>query len=506
MCRRRGVGESSADHLYVKGALATSLADHGRAARFSYPDPIGSVLDVDLDGGRQFRVHLDGNVRPVWGGGIPILGADVPLEPGTLSRCRYVYRVRLQSEGMGRRVWIGTESLARPTEWVPLAECGWTTDGLVTEAAKRILKDTPSALPPRTQPLPEAVTRLIRGLEAAQRSGTVEHVRRLCEGSDSFLQTLEAHARAEAQQALAEARTWLDGHMGYQQGVFGDLQRAVAEKRAWDVREHYNLATALTRRGASDAELEVLHKARVFLQEKNHQPAPDSVTRRHQALRRLAPVQPRASAALQRRPVTEQERKRSQQRAAVLKVRRLVSDLRQTHMSSRRRAEKMRELQDAVAAADGTLSGTDLRQIRALTEEHAADSAAPARSTAPSAPALPDETLASAASAVRGALKRAARAQQTVTWAALKAQLGSALPHMSDTERQRLVALVDAASSQRDEPLLSSVLAAGDPQLAEAYRLSANLLGGRLPADDREVLWDVIDADVRQTHAYWRHR
>ncbi|MFD9099047.1 hypothetical protein [Streptomyces collinus] len=29
------------------------------------------------------------------------------------------------------------------------------------------------------------------------------------------------------------------------------------------------------------------------------------------------------------------------------------------------------------------------------------------------------------------------------------------------------------AASQRDEPLLSSVLAAGDPRLAEAYRLSA---------------------------------
>ncbi|MFD9392065.1 hypothetical protein ACFWBB_15460 [Streptomyces sp. NPDC060000] len=41
------------------------------------------------------------------------------------------------------------------------------------------------------------------------------------------------------------------------------------DKRAWDVREHYNRATALTRRGASDAELQVLQKARLFLQEKN---------------------------------------------------------------------------------------------------------------------------------------------------------------------------------------------------------------------------------------------
>ncbi|MER7191383.1 hypothetical protein [Streptomyces flaveolus] len=505
VCRRRGVGEASADHLYVKGALQASLADHGRAARFSYPDPIGSALDVDLGGGRQFRVHLDGHVRPVWDGGIPIVEAGVPLEPGTFSRCRYVYRVRLQSEGTGRRVWIGTESLARATEWVPLAECGWSADGLVTEAAQRILKDTPPTPPPRTQPLPEAVTRLIRGLESAQRSGTVEHVRRLCEGSTAFLQTLQPHARTEAQQALAEARTWLDGHLGYQQGVFADLQRAMDDKRAWDVREHYNRATALTRRGASDAELQVLRTARAFLQEKNHQQGPGEGTRSHQTPRRLAPVEPRAGTVLGRRPVTEPERQRSQQQEAVLKVRRLVSDLQQTYVSPRRRKEKMRQLQDAVDAADGTVPGTVLRQIRALNEKHAVDTADPSQTAPPSAPALSDDVLASAAAAVRGALKRTARAQQTLTWAALKAQLHSALPAMSDTERQRLIALVDAAS-QPDEPLLSSILAAAEPQLAEAYRQSANLLGGHLPAHDREVLRDVIDADVRQTHAYWRHR
>jgi hypothetical protein len=460
------------------------LADHGRAARFSYPDPIGSALDVALDGGRQFRVHLDGRAPPARNGGIPILGAGVPLEPGTLARCRYVYRVRVQSEGTNRRVWIGTESLARPTEWVPLADCGWTGDGFVTEAAQRILKELPAGPSPRTQPLPEAVTRLIRGLESAQRSGTVEHVRRLCEGSDSFLETLEPHARTQAQQALTEARTWLDGHMGYQQRVFADLERAVDEKRAWDVREHYNRATALTRRGASDAELQMLQKARLFLQERNHQPAPDAAARRRQALGRLAPA-PRAG--------------------AVLRVRRLVAEHEQTHMSPRRREGKLRELQDTVTAADGALNGRLLRQIRALREKYAVDETALSRHVPRPAAGLSDETLAAAAAAVRGALMRVARAQQTLTWTALKGQLGTALPDMTDQERQRLIALVDAAS-QRDEPLLCSVLAAADPQLAEAYRLSTNLLGGHLPADDREVLRDVIDADVRQTHAYWRPR
>ncbi|MDI1459041.1 hypothetical protein NHG22_35320, partial [Streptomyces sp. ATE26] len=504
-CRRRGVGESSADHLYVKGALQTSLAKHGRAARFSYPDPIGSALDVDLGDGRQLSVHLDGRVRSVWDGGIPILAAGVPLEPGTLSRCRYVYRVRVQSEGPERRVWIGTESLARPTEWVPLAECGWTADGLVTEAAQRIMKEPPAARPRRRQPLPEAVKRLIRGLESAQRSGTVEHVRRLCEGTDSFLETLEPHARTHAQQALTEARTWLKGHMGYQQRVFADLERAVDEKRAWDAREHYNLATTLTRRGASNTERQILQKARLFLQPKNHQPAPDMAARRRQALGRLAPAPPRAGAVPPPRPDADDTRARGQRQEAVLPVKRLVAEHQQTHMSPRRREEKLRELEDAVTAADGDLTGTLLRQIRALREKYAVDEAAPTGHVPRAGAGLSDETLATAAAAVRGALQWVARAQQTLTWAALTAQLGAALPDMTYQERERLIALVDAAS-QGDEPLLSSVLAAGDPQLAEAYRLSANLHGGDLPADDRELLRDVIDADVRQTHTYWRPR
>lgn len=293
--------------------------------------------------------------------------------------------------------------------------------------------------------------------------------------------------------------------MGYQQRVFADLQRAVDERRAWDVREHYNRAAALTRRGASDAELQMLQKARLFLHEKNHQPAPDTAARRRQALGQLAPTQPRTGAVLPPRPGADDARARWQQQASVLRVRRLVAENQQTRMSPRRREEKLRQLQDTVTAADGALTGTLLRQIRALRETYAVDKAASSRHVPRPAAGLSDETLAAAAAAVRGVLKRVARAQQTLTWASLKAQLGSALPEMTDPERQRLIALVDAAS-QQDEPLLSSVLAAGDPQLAKAYRLSAISSVGDLPADDREVLRDVIDADVRQTHTYWRPR
>ncbi|MEU5958243.1 hypothetical protein [Streptomyces sp. NPDC047525] len=505
-CRRRGIGESSADHLYMKAALQSSLTDRGRTARFTYPDPIGSLVDVHLEDGALLRVHLDGQVRPAWGGPAPILATGVALEPGTLARCRYVYRVRFEPDGVSRRVWIGTEALAHPTEWTPLAECEWGAEGPLTEAAARILREDLAAPAARSQPLPEAVTHLIRGLETAQRSGTVEHVRRLCDGSGPFLGTLEPYARAEAQQALDEALVWLEGHAGYQQQQFADLKRAVDEGRAWDVREHYNQATALTRRGASAAELQVLTEARAFLQEKNHRPAADTATPRERALHRTAPPQARAT-AWPRRTLTAQpySGKRAQQVAAAQKVRRLLGDLQRPNVSAARRAKKIRDLKAAVEQARDALAWTDRQRVRAMLKDDVAAQPATSRSAPPPTLSLSAEALASAAAAVRGALKRTARAQQMVTWTDLKDQLGSALPRMSEEDRRELIARVDEVA-QRDEPLLSSILAAGDPQLAEAYRLSLINQGGHLPPEDREALRDVIDADVRQTHAYWRHR
>ncbi|MFJ9089774.1 hypothetical protein ACIRL3_45895 [Streptomyces sp. NPDC102384] len=525
LCRRRGVGEASADHLYVKHALHASLDGHGRAARFSYPDPVGSVLDVDLDDGRRLRVHLDGRVRPSWGDGVPILAADAPLEPGTFSRCRYVYRVRLQADGAERRVWIGTEGLAHPTEWAPLAECGWGADGLVTDAATRILRGGPvgTGRRPVPEPVPEPVTRLIRGLESAQRAGTVEHVRRLCAGADRFLAELEPSARAAAEEALGEARDWLHVHASYQAGVFADLAGAVREQRAWDVRAQLAQALTLTRRGASAAEQAVLDEARAFLRAKDH-PASTAPVHRPPALR----ANPYAVAAQPRRRTPrrsvasllqhERVRERDERLAAVKRVRKAVKHLQRPGLSRGERRGKIAELKRAMEQAGDALPIAELRRTRALVreqpgKERPAQGQARARESRPREPrptqrqpeALSQTVLASAAAAVRGALKRTARGQGTVTWAHLRKQLGSALPQMSELDRQRVILLVDAAAKP-DEPLLSCVLAAREPQLAEAYRQSANAQGLHLPAEDRELLRDIIDADLRRTHDYWRTR
>lgn len=86
VCRRPAVGEASADHLYVKSAMSQSLLEYGRAARFAFPPPIGSLVDVDLEDGTSLRVHMDSAVPPNWTGGrAVVLGPGVVLEPGVLA-------------------------------------------------------------------------------------------------------------------------------------------------------------------------------------------------------------------------------------------------------------------------------------------------------------------------------------------------------------------------------------------------------------------------------------
>ncbi|MET9615389.1 hypothetical protein [Kitasatospora indigofera] len=280
-CRRPAVGEASADHLYVKAALSRSLLDHGRGAHFNFPPPIGSLLDVDLGDGASLRIHMDGSTAPDWEQHrAVVLGPGVVPDRNHLASCPYVYRVRCETDGASRRVWIGTQSMAHPTEWVPIGECTWTDSGLLTPAASRILRERPAATGGRsdvpTQPvaargLPSrSVATFIRGLEKARRNGTVEHVRVLYEGSGDYLRRLTPADRAMAESALVEAKAWLTTHEDYQQRIFQDLEAAVREQRGWDVRSSLPLAMSLTRHGASVAEQRILAAARSYLRERDH--------------------------------------------------------------------------------------------------------------------------------------------------------------------------------------------------------------------------------------------
>jgi len=538
-CRRPKVGESSADHLYVKAAMTRSLLEHGRTGSFAFPQPIGSLLDVDLEDGVLLRVHVDGAVPPDWDDGrIPVLGPGVVPEPGVLTRCPYVYRVRCESDGAGRQVWIGTQSLVHPTEWVPLADCSWTDDGLITPAATEILRQHASMPgPPQagvaakgTGVLPENVSRFVRGLEAAQRSGTVEHVRRLYVGSGPFLETLTGLARTEAQQAVEEAREWLTGHEDYQQRVFTDLAQAVTERRAWDVRSQLQTATTLTRHGASTSEQQVLAAARAFLRRQDHLPAagegriilyppprsPRPSRKRTSPLRRTPkPKPPRRQQSpketlQQHLNGTSQERQ--QRRAALQEVRSILAQLNGAADKSAEQHRLITQLKAAAGTAGSSLSGSERRKANAWIRKQpppphkdsprAQKKKPPTRS--PHRRELEPEVLEAAASAVRGALKGAARAQTTTSWAQLERQLGSALPRTTLADRVRILTLADQ-TTPADQALLSSLVAAGDPDMTTSYREVAAALGLNAPSD-ADDLRDVVDADVQQVHTYWHRR
>ncbi|MFF2518887.1 hypothetical protein [Streptomyces sp. NPDC058086] len=100
------------------------VARRGEQARFDFTRadgaPVGSAVDVQFKE-RGLRVHLDGAVAPVWDDERePVLGMSVPVARDTLIDRWYVHRIRLDSGGTARRVKIGTEAFARPTEWFGL--------------------------------------------------------------------------------------------------------------------------------------------------------------------------------------------------------------------------------------------------------------------------------------------------------------------------------------------------------------------------------------------------
>ncbi|MEU6011108.1 hypothetical protein [Streptomyces sp. NPDC047453] len=109
----------------------------------------------------------------------------------------------------------------------------------------------------------------------------------------------------------------------------------------------------------------------------------------------------------------------------------------------------------------------------------------------------------SAAAAVRGALKKAAREQTTTSWAWLEQQLGSALPHMTFADRVQVLPLADQATTA-DQPLRSCIDAAGDLDMT-TYRKVTSALGMDVPVDNDD-LRDVVEADIQQVHRHWRHQ
>ncbi|MFE7120124.1 hypothetical protein ACFU99_32345 [Streptomyces sp. NPDC057654] len=498
-CRRPSVGESSADHLYVKSAMSRSLLEYGRAARFAFPPPIGSLVDVDLEDGLSLRIHMDASVQPDWARQhAVILGPGAVPDPDILAGCPYVYRVRCDSDGATRRVWIGTQSLASPTEWVPFSECTWTDEGLLTPAASRFLRDRPTARARADAPgassgrgnLPESVVTFARGLEAAQRTGTVDHVRRLCDGSSTFLENLTATARAEAERVLEEAKAWVAAHEEYQRRIFKDLDAAVRERRAWDVRSGVQQAASLTRRGASAEEHRILATARTYLRGRDYaEQSPAQAAGRRQPHHKPVPA-PKKPA-----PPKSKKQNPNRPRESAAKVRTLLKRLRRE--SDRLAADELtqltRELKQEANIAAPFLRGSELDQIDSWIRwarrrrPRRATAAQPRVRTKPPAARKPPSParvkLDPLAAAVKTVLQRAASTGTTLTWRELRAQLPPELPALERSRQVDVLIQVDQ-SCDRTAPLLSALVTGSDRDMHPAFPRIAAAAGRPRPGRD----------------------
>ncbi|WP_143034503.1 MULTISPECIES: hypothetical protein [unclassified Streptomyces] len=277
ICGRRSRGVSSADHLYVKSAAAAWLRERDEQAEIGFGQadgaPIGSVVDIASQGW-WLRVHLDQAVEPVWDDDDiePVLGVSVPINRDTLIRRWYVHRIRLDSEGTARRIRIGTEAFARPTEWFALDECEIAEQGLSTPAVERIVRSRRTAPPlrwsagrARKAPEPDARAQvLLRRLTDARRVDSVVVVTRVCR-EIAALAGASPEAQDQLHAAVRDAQVWLEKQAEVRRDLFARLDEVVSARKTAPVRELLVRVNAIAAHDRTEAEDQIVGAAADFL-------------------------------------------------------------------------------------------------------------------------------------------------------------------------------------------------------------------------------------------------
>jgi hypothetical protein len=547
----RESGAGSADHLYVKAATEGWLHRQGRAPRYRFAPPrsprhegqdmLGSLVDVE-GAGVGLRFHMDSSVPPDWDTADvpePILGPGVPIATAVLARRRYVNRFRFTSDGSRRVLRFGTQTL-EGTDWFDPSQCTITPDGtLTTPTVERLRATTAHPAPVSGPPSPPAtaapaaaqrpaagaatasggqmpvqIGTLIRRLNTAVGTQNITEVRILLRQAEGQMGRCVGLALERLQAAVRAARTWLDKQDNLRRLIFTRLEEAVRARRPDQAQSLSVQARRLLERGEkpTSAEAALLAEA--------------------QRLARTAPAAWTPHPRQARRQYPTRKAAKQARRAAADDARRLLNRLHhQPGMPREQQQALIGELSRAVAAAGGELTPQEHHAAADWTYRTGNRQAGtpppagigqfppprPLFLAPAAAPPDPPRTgqvqrgddrraaaLEAAAAAVRGALKKAAREQTTTSWSRLRTQLGSALPRMNPAEQTQVLTLADRATPA-GQPLLTALLAAGDPTMTGPYRAAAAGLGRPVPADDIE-LHAQLTADVRGLHDQWRHQ
>ncbi|MFC9261271.1 hypothetical protein ACFT25_15790 [Streptomyces hydrogenans] len=488
-CGRRSRGVASADHLYVRAATQTWLRRQGHTPRYRYIDrddaPVGSLVEIELDG-RTLLLHMDPATPPDW-----------------LADCTVDEHGRLITPVVTR-----------------------------IEAARAAAERAPVPRPRSEKPeAPVQIGALTRLINSAVQKKEITTVRELQDTAQLQVPRCEGQALDHLQRAIDHANGLLDEQDRARRRLFAGLDEAVQHGHVYKVTTLTQQVRRFIQRDpvTTPQEEGILQAADTLLRHtrqreaRNRQAAEErltSVTREWEE-RRAAAVEERERrrAAEAQEPqaqlVTQAQERKARNRARG-RVQILIRRLRRKELSAQQQKHLVEELVLAAKEAGDHLSETEQHKVNEWAEKIAApvEGPGPAPKTSPAAqpkldvvtePAKLPDRLVPAVAAVRGALKKAARERTTTSWNRLEHQLGSALPSLTSNERVQVLVQVDRPTAG-DEPLLSSLLAAGDPHFAyQYYRHVLAALGLDAPADD-EDLRDVVEADTEQVFTDWRFR
>ncbi|MHA6757275.1 hypothetical protein [Streptacidiphilus sp. PAMC 29251] len=510
VCRRAQNDVSSADHLFIKSDLTRWLERQGIAATGSFPEltgGIGSMVDLDLQSGARLTIHIGSSTGvPDWtqaNGLQVILGPGVEVSRGIWERCRYINRIRMESEGTRRRPVLGTQIEGVGTDWFQLEECRFDERGLITPAVTRILAEEPPGsgqLRPRVgghprptnrppqhhpaQPRPQAdeapdmpmeAAALLSRLRAATRSGEAKPIRLLYAAAEVRQHSsppLTAAARDAFAVSLAQAREVLTQQQHERDALFESLANAIRAGNAPQVRALLVRARDVTQHGGASGELGTLRKGESYLRQER---TGLSAGRRTPA--RKVPVGP-----------TREQKKaaaRTEQLLVALRKRKLTPDV-----------DPLRpwiaELQQVAAAAADVLSRPQRAEVTGWAERVLPDERRLPRPGAPAAGAgqsrprrmrISDSLVEPRVKALRAELMQAARGSRTVTLSQLlsKAQKPGegSLPSQMVVE---LLVRVDQDGAPRNG-LLSALVTGEDHEMHPYFRQVAERLGQPLPED-----------------------
>lgn len=534
-CGRRSRGVASADHLYVRAATQTWLRRQGHTPRYRYIDhddaPVGSLVEIKLDG-RTLLLHMDPATPPDWDAaqaGDIILGPGVQVDSRTLVRRGYVNRVKFVSEGNQRVMMLGTELPHVGTDWdFELADCTVDEHGrLITpvvtriEAARAAAERAPVPRPRREKPeAPVQIGTLTRLINNAVQKKETTTVRELRDTAQLQVPLCEGQALEHLQRAIDHANGLLDEQDRARRRLFAGLDEATRHGHVYKVT---TLTPQIRRFIQGDSvttpqEAGILQAADTLLQEARQQAAQKQRAADERRAAEAEERRRRRAAEAQEQhaqPVTQAQERKARNRARG-QVQSITGRLRREKLSAQQQKHLVEELVLAAKEAGDHLSEAEQHKVNEWVERTAAPVEEPgtAEKTSPAAHPQPDtitepaklpDRLIPAASAVRVALKKAARERTATSWNRLEHQLGSALPSLTSNERVQVLVQVDRPTAG-DEPLLSSLLAAGDPHFAyQYYRHVLTALGLDAPDDD-EDLRDVVEADAEQVFTDWRFR